>query len=264
MKMIRIFLFVFFIPMLSLFAQGTGARMWTDVDGTRFEGTFVRELLGKIQVEDAEGDLRMIPIDKLAEPDQLYIQQKIVPEVDITVRTNSRQKPEMEWTISGDKTTLYTCKITLDKESDMDSKAKLTAELYFIADEEDGDNYILVQYEKQPFVFPEGRNSSYEWIVKDIPIRRYFAHWAVTSAKWRGGTYLGYIVTVLGPKGNVIEYKTDMSNEDFLADGVPAAVEKLRRLAHEGRGSVYSRHFTDDIEKARLPRIEWHKRTAFF
>jgi hypothetical protein len=245
-------------------AFGAGPRMWTDVDGSRFEGTFVRELLGRIQVRDAKGELRMIPVDELAEPDLIYLQKSIVPDMDIKVRTNSRQKPEMEWTISGDKTTLYTCTITLTRMSRLESKVQLTAELYFIADEEDGDNYILIQYDKQKFLFPDGHKSEYEWVVSDIPIRRYFAQWAVSSAKWRGGNYLGYIVTVLDPKGNVVAHETDINREEWLSDGIPAAVEKLRRLAHEGRGSVYSRHFDKNIQKARLPRIEWHRRTNFF
>ncbi|QHI70516.1 hypothetical protein [Tichowtungia aerotolerans] len=253
---------IIFASVFAVVSLAEGARMWTDVDGTRFEGTFVRELLGRIQVRDTEDKLRMIPVEKLSNADLNYLQHKIVPEVDITVRKKSRQKPEMEWTISGDKTTLYTCQITLEKKSDMDSKAKLTAELYFIADEEDGDNYILIEHATKQFVFPEGKNSQIEWVVNDIPIRRYFAGWAVAAAKWRGGTYLGYIVTVLDPQGEIVDYKTDLGNEDWMSD-VPTTVRKLRKLAYEGRGSVYSRHFTKNIEKAKLPRIEWHYRSNF-
>ncbi len=239
-------------------------RMWTDEGGERFEGTFVRELLGRIQVRDTKDQLRMIPVDKLAKADLKYLQDSIVPEMDIKVRKETDLKPEMEWTISGDKTTLYTFKITLDKKSDMDCNTRLTAELYLIADEEDGDNYILIERAENKFVFPHGRDSQIEWVVENLPIRRYFSGWAVTSAKWRGGTYLGYIVTVLDSKGNVVASKTDIGNVAWMQDGLPAAVEKLRLLAYEGRGSVYSRHFDSQIRKSRLPRIEWHKRTSFF
>lgn len=262
MNLFRVFVAFFFLTALSAFSQG--ARMWTDVDGTRFEGTFVRELLGKIQIEDVGGDLRMIPIDELAEPDRLYVQRRVIPEVDITVRTDSRIKPFMEWTLRGDRTTLYTAEIRVEKESDMDSKARLAAELFFVAEEADGDNYILIQYDKENFVFPEGRNSEYEWVVNNIPVRFFYNYWALDAEEPRGGTYLGYLVTILDPKGNIIEHKTDMSNEVFLGDGIPAAVEKLRILAHEGRGSVYSRHFTREIEKASVPRAKWHKRTKMF
>jgi hypothetical protein len=249
---------------VSVSALSEPLRMWTGEDGKRFEGTFVRELLGRVQIRDTKDQLQMISVDKLAKADLKYLQESIVPEVDIKIRKETDLKPEMEWTISGDKTTLYTCKITIEKKSDMDCKTGLTAELYLIADEEDGDNYILIERAENKFVFPEGRDSKIEWIVEKIPIRRYFSGWAVTSAKWRGGTYLGYIVTVLDPKGNVVASKTDISNVDWMDDGLPAAVEKLRQLAYEGRGSVYSRHFDSKIRKSRLPRIEWHKRTSFF
>ncbi len=254
------------MALILIYAFSTCAevRVWTGEDGQRFQGEFLRELLGRIQVRDSKGKLHMISLDKLSKADQIYLQNSVVPEVDITVRKSSFQKPEMEWTISGDKTTLYTCEITIEKESEMDSKAPLTAELYFIADEEDGDNYILIQHESKKFVFSEGNDSEFEWVVRDIPIRRYYAGWAVSSSKWRGGNYLGYIVTVLGPKGNIVAYKTDIGNEEWMSDGVDAAVEKLRKLAYEGRGSVYSRHFDNQIRKSRVPRIKWHKRTSFF
>jgi len=236
-------------------------RMWTGEDGQRIEGTFQRELLGRIQIRDTKGKLYLIPLEKLAKSDLSFLQKNIVPEVDINFRKNSVFKPEMEWTIPGDKTTLYTCTVTIDKKSEMDSKVMLTAELYLIADELDGDNWVLQSYDKKRFMFPEGKDSSFEFTVKDVGFRRYEEKWGGQTTGTRGESYLGYLIVVLDGKGRLADYKTDLDNEPwFKDDDVAGTVDKLRELAIEGRGSKYSRHFTVNIRKRKITPIKWWQR----
>lgn len=239
-------------------------RVWTGEDGELFEGEFQRELLGRVQVLDAKGEKRLMSLEKLSIADLNYLKKNVVPDVEITCRKSSTIRPPLEWTIRGDQTLLYTCDVTLEKKSDMDSSSKLTAELYVIAEEVDGDNWVLVHREAKKFVFPEGRHSSYSFTVDGIECRRYDARWAKQSRKWRGWTYLGYVVVMLDQKGQIAAHKTDLATEDWMELGIPVVVERLRKLAVDGRGSVYSRHFGKDVEKSKLPRIEWHARTAFF
>jgi hypothetical protein len=253
--------------MLTVLICGSAAgevRMWTDEDGKRFPGEFYRELLGRIQIRDTSGELHLISVDKLSPADLKYVEQTVVPEVELDFRYSVRLKPEMDWTIPQDKTSLYTCTVKIQKESKLEFKGTLTAELYIIGEEVDGDNYVLVQRDVTKFVFPEGRNSTYEFIVEDVPLRKYHAAWAKQAAMFRGVTYLGYITTVLDSKGNLVAYDTDLGTESWMDMGVEKAIEKLRDLAIEGRGSVYSRHFNERIEKADVPRFKWFRRDNTF
>lgn len=246
---------------VSVVSVSAEMRTWTGVDGVRFKGEFNRQLLGGIQIRDVKGALRSISIDKLSKADLLYLQTSIPPDVDISFRQSSRMRKPMEWTLEGDRTTLYTCEVMLKKTGRMDSKAELTVELYIIGEEVDGDNWILVQYDKSKFVFPEGKDATYEFVVKDVPCRKYESFWAEGMSRMRGVTYLGYIVTVLDSEGKVFDYDTDLATENWMDEGVPSAVEKLRKLAIEGRGSQFSRHFNLEIQKSSVPQIPWFKRT---
>ena len=241
----------------SIFAD---VRIWIGADGQPIEGSFRRELLGRIQIEDTKGQLHLIPVEDLTRGDLLYLQKKIPPEVDISYKAKNRRKPEMEWTINGDSTILYTCTVTIDKKSDLDSKMQMTAELYVIAEAVDADNWVLQRYEKKSFVFPEGRDSSFEFTVSDIGFRNYNENWGGQPNHPRGEDYLGYLIVLLDDKGRVTDFKTDLKNEPWLADGVDSAVEKLRALAIEGRGSKYSRHFNADIKKVKISPIKWWQR----
>ena len=234
--------------------------MWIGEEGQRIEATFQRELLGRVQIRDTKGKLHLIPVEKLTTSDLNYLQTSIAPEVSIGFRKKSRFKPEMEWTIPGDRTTLYDVTVTIDKKSEMDSKMRMTAELYIVAEAIDWDNWILQHYEKKKFVFPEGRESSYEFTVRDIGFRNYYENWGGQPNNPRGEEYLGYLVVLLDGKGRIADYKTDLKSEPWLANGVADAVKKLRTLAIEGRGSKYSRHFDEKINKKRIPPIKWWQR----
>jgi len=242
---------------------GAEVRMWTGEDGEKFRGEFTRELLGRIQVRDVKQTLHLIPIRKLSKSDIKYLQTTICPEVKIQVRQSSRIRPIMEWTIAGDRTILNTFKVTLNKKSNMDSQAKLTVELYVIGTMVDSDAWVLVERATSKFVFPEGKKSQYEFVVKDVPCRKYEANWANDGLAdlWRGVEYLGYVAVVLDPQGEVFAYDTDLGTENWLEIGVPEAVEKLHKLYMEGRGSQFSRIFNVELEKMRVPQLPWYRRT---
>lgn len=256
MKLFQLFVLAVLLC-TSVFSE---VRTWIGEDGRRIEGTFQRELLGRIQIRDTKGTLHLIPLEKLAKSDLNFLQKNIVPEVDINFRKKSVLRPEMEWTIPRDKTTLYTCTVTIDKESEMDSKIKLTAELYLIADELDGDNWVLQSYDKKRFTFPEGKESSFEFTVKDVGFRRYEEAWGGQTTGTRGEEYIGYLIVILDEKDRLAEYETNLESEPWFKEDVAGTVEKLRALAIEGRGSKYSRHFDVNIRKRKITPIRWWQR----
>lgn len=239
-------------------------REWEDKNGNRYKAEFVQELYGDIELKDASGDTKLIKLSSLSTKDQAYIFGNVPPEISIEFAKSIRKRPEMEWTIPEDVTTLYTCSVKLRKISELPYTEKLTAELFLLATEVDGDNYILVHREKVGFTFPEEKISQVEFYATDIPIRRYHCTWAVIASRYRGAEYFGYLITVSDEKGQIVANKTDIKDADWLSDDLAASVEGLRRLAINGRGSVYSRHFDTTFEKVVVPRIPWHKRDAWF
>jgi hypothetical protein len=238
-------------------------RMWSDVDGTRFEGEFDKALFGEIVVRDRKRKGRFIPFDKLSKKDFEYVQQKIPPDVEIDFKKKTRVRPEMEWTIGRDQTTLYSCTVRVTKKSGFPSQAKLKAELFLIAEEVDGGNYILMHWEPSVFVFPEGKDSVYEFATKEVPFRIY-PTWGEVTYRLRGQRYIGYIVIVSSLDGTILESDVSLPRLPWLTDDLSASVIKLREIYTTGRGSSHSRHFNSSFRKTQTPRIKWHRRTLDF
>jgi len=169
----------------------------------------------------------------------------------------------MEWTINNDRTILYTCTVEVEKESDLPSKLKYKVELFLLGEEVDGDNYILMHWEPSGFIFPDGEDSSYKFTTKEIPFRTY-PTWGEAPYRIRGQRYMGYIVSVSDNAGNIFKYDSDLPRLPWLDDGFPAAIEKLREIYKNGRGSTHSRHFNDSFRKTQTPRNKWHRRANYF
>jgi len=241
-------------------------RIWRTVDGTIYEGTFEKTLFDKAYIRNAEGIFLKIPMEELSPPDLEYLFHNVPPEVSIDVRKKDRQQPLLEWSIPDDRTTLHTCKVRLTKTSNLPSQVKLTAELFIFGEEVDGENYVLVHRQQFVFVFPNEKKCVYEFEAVDIPFRHYYANWASQGGaeKYRGVTYLGYLVAVFDPQGNLIASDTSLRSQKWLSEDVATSVEKLNELYINGRGSAFSRHFDTKFRKRTVPRMPWHERSNTF
>jgi hypothetical protein len=239
-------------------------RIWQDMAGKRFKAEFVQELYGDIVLNSPDGHTRLIKLEELSAGDKTWLFDNAAPEIEIDFVKKTRKRPELDWTIPEDVTTLYTCTVKLRKVSGLPHTGKLTAELFLLAKEIDGENYVLVHREASEFVFPDERNSRHEFTAADVPFRRYYAGWAVTESRYRGDEYLGYLISVSDAQGRIVASQVGVSDAPWLTEDFPASVEGLRRLAINGRGSIYSRHFDTTFEKVDGPRIPWHKRSEWF
>jgi hypothetical protein len=262
MKAVNLFFLVCLLCGLSI-AQ---TRIWRTSDGAVYEGAFEKMVMRKAHIRNSAGNLHLLPMEELSPPDLEYIYKNVPPEVRIIFRKKDRQQPLMDWSIDEDVTTLYTCQVRLINQSPFPSQVKLTAELFVFGEEVDGDNYVLVHREQSAFVFPKGKKSQHEFAAVDIPFRYYYAGWADKdgAGKHRGVTYLGYLVAVSDSQGNLIATDTDLSSQRWLREDLPKSVEKLREIAVNGRGSVFSRHFDDKLRKRTVPRMPWYFRSKDF
>ncbi len=242
----------------SLFAE---MREWANADGPSVTGAFERELFGGVLVRDAQAHTHLIPHEKLSPQDIRYLSHHVHPKIEIDCVKKTRILDPGEWGVVGLYDMLHSFTITLNKKNTFPCKDKLTAELYIIADEVDGENYILIRREPVRFVFSEMKESSFSFFVNDVLIQKMQFRIAGTPATDRGAIYRGYIVAVMDSRGRLITYKTNLSRMEGLLDDMPAGIEKLRNLAIEGRGSFHSRRFDESIEKTVPPSMPWYKRT---
>lgn len=75
----------------------------------------------------------------------------------------------------------------------------------------------------------------------------------------RGKTFLGTIMAVSSPDGDLIDIETDIRIK-WLEDDLPHTIEMLRKLYQEHPGHCESRHFNQEFEKLEPPRIKWFLR----
>ena len=247
----------------SLSAQ---TRMWTDAQGKRFEGTFEKELFGDLLIRGSDGQKHFLSIDKLSPADLKYVQLNAPPEMEMDVRYTTRILPKVNFSRDNDNTTMYTFTVRIAKTGVLPYKGELTAELFIIADEmakEYDDDHVLMSYTKKNFVFPDGKESAYEFTVGEIPFNVYLAEWIETGERaTRGKTYLGYILIVTDSKGRVVAHKENIKDLPWLTEDMSITDRELRRLYNENRGSIESRHFNDTFGKIPPPRIPWFRRTV--
>lgn len=239
-------------------------RVWQDKNGNRFKAKFIRELFGDLLLEKPDGKSRFVKPEDLSAADRAYVFENIPPEMEISFSKSKHLRPLMDWTIPQDVTTLYTCTVRVDKKSDLPYTGKLTAELFLIGDEVDGDNFVLEHREEARFVFPEGRHSSFTFKAVDVPFRKYYSAWMEVGARYRGVEYKGYVIGISDADGKLVASKTDISDAKWLTDDMSATVQGLRKIARVGRGSAYSRHFDTGFNKVDIESLPWFKRTNVF
>lgn len=238
-------------------------RTWTDREGKKVQAAFRRELFGDLQLVDERGQTFEVRLEDLSDEDREHVKKNIPPGIESTVRWNSERRPELDWTIAGDRTDLYTFTVRLRKTTQLPYTGTLTAELFVLAEENDGDNYIVMHREVQEFVFPDERRAVFEFKVEDVPFRTYISGWAREAATTRGQSYFGYVIAVSDAEDQLIFAEANR-RVSWLTNDMERTVRGLRRIAIDGRGSIFSRHFNTQFRKTQTPRVPWHRRDAFF
>lgn len=255
---------IFILMTGSAFMSAKG-RMWTDVNGTQFEGTFSKELYGDALVEDLTGKSHFIPIDKLSAADLKYIQSSVPPVMNIEVQEQIGELPRTVWSRQDDITKLYTFDVTVKKISKLPYNGRLTAEIFIIANErakERKDDCVLMAYKAVPFVFPPGERSSIHYTLPDVQFNAYNAAWiTLSAAAKRGKTYAGYICEISDQKKVPVFFKTDIQKRNWVVADITNSVNQLRILYKNNPGSIESRHFDEDFQKTPPPRIPWFPRS---
>lgn len=226
-------------------------RTWEDRQGNRYEAEFAGELFDKVTLKEPNGREHRIAVVDLSEHDQKYIRVMVPPvmDIDFTKKTRTKLKPVEVSDDDSDTVTILSATVTLRKISQRPFTSRLNAEVYFIAQEVDGDNYILLDRAESDFLFTQ--QDVHEFKTKDIEVTIYTEY----THQRRGENYLGYLVVISDAQNNIVQVKTDI---DWLAGNA----EKLRKLYARGAVSRYLRHFDRTMQQTEVPRPAYYESRA--
>ena len=234
---------------LSFSARAAEMRIWEDKNGNRYEAEFVRELFDQMTLRCKDGTEVRIPVDDFSEHDQKYMRVMVPPKisVDVSRKMWPKPKPPETWG-SSDTVMMVQGRVTIVKESKRIFTSRLNAELFMIAEEVDGDHYVLLSKTDSSFLLGDHNDGIHLFASEPVMTRKYEEY---GPAGLRGEEYSGYLVVVSDAQGNVLDIKTDIPGGWIEA---PEVIENLRDLWLRGAPSLRSRHFDRTGKKAQLTR----------
>ncbi|QHI70360.1 hypothetical protein [Tichowtungia aerotolerans] len=222
-------------------------RDWEDVDGNRFKGRFVRELFGKLTIEDDEGNQSTFEIADLSDMDKKYIRVMIPPKVEVVVRAETKRLPKRPADLTRDDIEdVYWLSADITKKSQRPFTSRLNVEAFLVADEYEGDNYILLGRFEDSFLLLEEKDYGYTYKSPKVQCTLFSQ---LSTGERKGELYKGHIFIITSQQGDVVF--THSSLPKWMQE--PEMIEKLRDLSVRGAPSVRSRHFNKEGEKVHPP-----------
>lgn len=217
-----------------------GLRIWRTQSGQHVEGRFVRILLGKVQLETADGEKVYLPLEDLSKWDKKHLSTIFIPEVRIRFSDSSRSKFRSKNALADDIIRIVTGTVTVTAKEEVESDT-LSLEMYLVGEEVATDDYKLMKKGAMPLKFTEENDYTCEMFL-ETESRKYMEY----NYELRGCLYTGYALIILDRKGRVIDLKSDLSwlTKDNL--------EKLRAFDEED-------FFNDQLKKRPIPRPKYSK-----
>jgi hypothetical protein len=216
-------------------------RVWRDTRGQQVTGEFVRIQFGRVMLRTPDKQQAFIPMDELSAPDKNYVDQLILPEIDLTVRKKIAAKERNPNDMGdGDYIDVVTLTLTVQKKSRMPYGGTLRAEVYFVGQEVVTDLLVLFGKKTVDVEFTEKNDGVFTWS-SSADIRQYEEY----NGQSRGSKYTGYVVMVFDPQGNRMAMKSSLSRVDE---------DKLDAL----RTFYVGTFFDDECRKRSVPRPDYY------
>lgn len=226
-------------------------RVWEDVNGNQFRGRFVKELLGKMVIEDKDGNIKRVEIEDLSELDQKFARTRVPPEIDANVSRKSHQiAPRPADSPQPITMNEYQIKVELRKKNQRPFTGRLRAEIFMIAEENISGDYVLMNKTTEEFLFPLiSKNVTVELKTPWVRMKIYEGGYMGNGTRI-GQVYAGYLLVVSTMQGDICY--TDTSLRPWIED--PEVIQNLRDLWMKGRALWLSRLFNEKGEKIPPPR----------
>lgn len=224
-------------------------RIWRDRNGNQYEAEFVRELFGKMTLRCTDGTEVRISIEEFSDHDQKYLRVMVPPEMSITFQEKEwvKPKPYEVWETT-DKQMMVQGHVSITKITPRPFTGRLNAELFMIAAEVDGDNFVLLSRTESSFLLGEHNNNTHTFSSEPDYTRQYDE---MGPSGWRGEIYEGYLIVISDSSGKTVTTQTNIHGNWI---DKPEVIENLRDLMLRGAGSIRSRHFDKTGRKSKLTR----------
>lgn len=186
-----------------LFAEDV--RIWRNQQGERFEGRYVRILLGKVMLEAGGGQKIYIPLKELSKWDHKYLTSIFIPRVNIQFSDSSRSKFRSKNALADDMIRIVTGTATVESKDRVESDT-LRMELYLIGEEVATADFKLLEKGAMPLKFSEENEYTCR-LVLETQSRRYMEY----NRQLRGCLYLGYVVVIRDGRDQVVDFRSDIN-----------------------------------------------------
>ncbi|MEN8256139.1 MAG: SHD1 domain-containing protein, partial [Verrucomicrobiota bacterium] len=227
-------------------ASESGIRQWTLDSGKVVEAEFVMEFGDKVVLKTTRGRQVKILVSEFSAEDLDYLELASPPSLKITFLketgmfdfkilpfASAKQTPIMRELTAG---------LKIEKINMKPYTKKLKVELFSIAQEIDGDNYVLLDRKEGTFIPSEENDGCYELWGKKAYMKDYHDTYAPPLRR-RGLKYKGHMILVIDERGKIIAQ--DISNDwmldiiDFLREfPVGRHFSKKGQRVYPPRGSV--------------------------
>ncbi len=201
-------------------------RAWTLNSGKTIEAEFMSVMGGKISLKTLKGKLIKVPSSEISPEDLVHIELMQPPKLDFSFSKKTTQftyAPLTEWFETANippRSQYYSFSTQIKQTSANPYNHELTAEVFVMAVEVDGGQYILIDRQKETFVLnAENKGIATVQGAQDLMITSYVG----AEDIWRGEEYGGYLVVVTDRRGKVIAQK---ATRDWWFD----VVDNLRIL----------------------------------
>ncbi|MEN7973885.1 MAG: SHD1 domain-containing protein [Verrucomicrobiota bacterium] len=229
-------------------------RQWTLSSGKVVEAELVMEFGDKVVLKTPRGRQVKVPLSEFSGEDLDYLELASPPPLKITFlkETDIFRFKDLPYVMRGPTMRELTAGVKIEKTNQKPYTKELKVELFSIADEIDGDNYILLDRQEGTFVPSEEPEERYELWGKKTYLRDYIdVPIAAAASNRRGERFKGHMVVVTDERGVIIAQS--ISNDWMLE-----IIDFLRTFP-------VGRHFSKAGERvypprAKVIRVLWNNR----
>jgi len=175
-------------------------RIWTGVNGSSVEAEFVKQIPDSVYLKTRNGKTKKIPIKKLSETDQKYIEQHQLPKLKLAVHPNLDRTNKAKRRRRQIKKESFSFEIRIEKTSSIPYTLPLTGELFVIGQIDNSDSFVILQNQSISFSF-KGKEREKKFEAARVKLNH--------TKKGRKPEYYGYIVVIRDELGNLVAVKTN-------------------------------------------------------
>jgi len=183
-------------------------RIWTLTSGKMIVAEFVTLIGGKVTLKNARGKQVSVPEGRFSEDDLNHIALLMPPKLKLDFsKTSSQRSFPDTFSLDVPSAFYFNFKARISQTSSRLYPHELTAELFVIALETDGDKRILLDYQKESFHMADGSRSVFQIKSKTVQLTDY-----VINGFRRGENYKGHLIVVTDSRGEIIAHKASSKN----------------------------------------------------